>query len=814
MSYISLRQKIAGKAEAKKVIGLNINYNQNGFISEASLNQLESAFYDILVERYGEPSGKNINILSSFAKQLKKNKYSSILTLEELNNKKIDILKSLPDSIEELRTSLRTGITIESQLLDLGISEDTIREANLNKESLSWLSERYIKKTIIEIHPIEEAIEPLKYFQSKKNSLENLFKNDSDFSEYHKNIGINDIRLSGLTLDQIIILNNSIKNYEQGNSLSKTSINTNNIKPLDGEFVGKIDSWNLWLPVTQETSAKIAGYDPITKDPNTTWCTARTKGSNLFYNYVFHGETKIYLFYLIKDNPVIDDDWLSFGYKLDENNDGSFMFLKQNGGISVNKKNIGYDEFDFETILGTDIFGIVKQLAENKVKSFGGNHPAIEYLSNLSNDPSELKKAIWNRGTEERDDLFNKIIDLKSVKNPECIKIIVKEFFDKFILNYDYNNEKIFIFKDEIRRYGKELVINPQKLKEKLSNKELDEKEKIFIFLKDNNCLDKKEEIQSAIKVFPDFFIHYFLRFNYFEKFMNEKSDETNDNKTFLDVYISPYLSGENKIDICGSTDFLYHFSRAKRNKKQKLSKYLNTAIKNSIENDSFNFLFYFADEAYDWMRESYTHRAVSNLIKNNYNKESKHNEGYYIFLKNFGYKDWAKEYSDIFVKNIISSGNSLYFIGKFRNYSWAKQYLNVALRTLISNNDIGMLFQYRNEEWIKPYLNILYETRAKNDSFYFLLYDTDNELAKPHIDLAASILIKDNEKAFLKEFRNKKWANTPIESIGGKTWVEYAENMQKKSSYNNNCLIKLSTILINLGFNDYGYAVKKLSKY
>jgi hypothetical protein len=124
------------------------------------------------------------------------------------------------------------------------------------------------------------------------------------------------------------------------------------------------------------------------------------------------------------------------------------------------------------------------------------------------------------------------------------------------------------------------------------------------------------------------------------------------------------------------------------------------------------------------------------------------------------------------------------------------------------------MLFQYRDEEWIKPYLNILYETRAKNDSFYFLLYDTDNELAKPHIDLAASILIKDNEKAFLKEFRNKKWANTPIESIGGKTWLEYAESMKKKSAYNNNSLIKLSRALNDLGFNDYGHAVKKLYKY
>jgi len=36
----------------------------------------------------------------------------------------------------------------------------------------------------------------------------------------------------------------------------------------------------------------------------------------------------------------------------------------------------------------------------------------------------------------------------------------------------------------------------------------------------------------------------------------------------------------------------------------------------------------------------------------------------------------------------------------------------------------------------------------------------------------------------------------------------------EKKSSYNNNSLIKLSTTLKSLGFNDYGYAVDKLSKY
>jgi hypothetical protein len=36
----------------------------------------------------------------------------------------------------------------------------------------------------------------------------------------------------------------------------------------------------------------------------------------------------------------------------------------------------------------------------------------------------------------------------------------------------------------------------------------------------------------------------------------------------------------------------------------------------------------------------------------------------------------------------------------------------------------------------------------------------------------------------------------------------------EKKSNYNNNSLIKLSRALNDLGFNEYGYAVDKLSKY
>jgi hypothetical protein len=114
----------------------------------------------------------------------------------------------------------------------------------------------------------------------------------------------------------------------------------------------------------------------------------------------------------------------------------------------------------------------------------------------------------------------------------------------------------------------------------------------------------------------------------------------------------------------------------------------------------------------------------------------------------------------------------------------------------MILNDDPKFfLDHYSNIDWFKK------ERRELNGDSYISLF------AKKYIDK--------NSALFLSESLSKEpWANTPIESIGGKTWVEYAESIQKKSGYNKNSLTKLSRALNNLGLNNYVYAVEKLHKY
>jgi len=64
----------------------------------------------------------------------------------------------------------------------------------------------------------------------------------------------------------------------------------------------------------------------------------------------------------------------------------------------------------------------------------------------------------------------------------------------------------------------------------------------------------------------------------------------------------------------------------------------------------------------------------------------------------------------------------------------------------------------------------------------------------------------------FIRIFSKKPWANKPIESIDGMTWIQYAKSMRKKSGNNyKDSLIKLSNILMKMNLEKFSLAVKKL---
>lgn len=561
--YISLRQIKLIKIAAKKSEDLD------------ALREIFSLKYP------GERAASGFAI-QYYNKFIRTSDLSVTLTEENLP-------QPLPETIEELKALIQSVEVIRSKSKKEELVENikskynNIDLTNLNEDYLLWLNLRYIEsknKPGEIVHPIEEAMETLRKF----SSIQEKYKSSVEFKKKVEEAGYKDISsIKDLTLDdmeKIIVLDNS-----------SLTVRVDGVKIKGEEFLGKFGEWNLWLPHTKETSVKIVGYDK-NYDPKTTWCTARTKGSNLFYNYIGRKDVPVFLFYIIKDEPEEAEDWLSIGYV----SSGDKLvpdFSGRDGGLSVDGNNNGLEEKSYAEILGENWI-LIKSRIESEIEkysisgAYGKTYisPARSIIEGLAKNLEEFKKELKPKSNEEKEDFAKVILDSNPSEDVrfECAKILAK--------------------------------LNP----------------------------------------------HYFLK-----KFSEEP-------------WAGPYL---------------------------------DLAVKNSIEKDSDNFLIQFSE------------------------------------------KPWAQPYIDLAAKNCIER-----YPGSF-------------------------LHLFSEKPWAGPY-----------------------------IDLAAKKHIEEDPVDFLTFFDYKPWANTPVESIGGKTWVEYAESMRKKSGYNNNSLIKLSRALNDLGFNEYGYAVNKLSKY
>jgi ribosomal protein S17E len=323
----------------------------------------------------------------------------------------------LPETIEELLTLLQNAKkkTKKEEYEEILKSKyPDIDLTNLNEDYLSWLHQRYIEnktKSGEIVHPIEEALVTLGKFPS----IQNKYKTSAEFKEkvekagYNEEAGYKDISsIQNLTLDQmekIISLD-----------ISRPSIKVEGVEIKEEEFLGKFGEWNLWIPHTKETSAKIAGYDED-YNPKTDWCTGRTRGSNLFYSYIGRGDIPAFLFYIIKDNPSDDEDWLSLGY-ISHGNILAPDFSGEYGGLSVNRVNEGLTEYDYSRILG-DSWNSIKlkieeELEKHKVVEGGEEKyvsPARSLIKAMAKNVEEFKKELHPKSNAEKKDFIKVIMD-------------------------------------------------------------------------------------------------------------------------------------------------------------------------------------------------------------------------------------------------------------------------------------------------------------------------------------------------------------------------------------------------------------------
>ena len=178
--------------------------------------------------------------------------------------------------------------------------------------------------------------------------------------------------------------------------------------------IGQFGPWALYFPTSQQNSINIAGFDRKTLVGYTTWCTARTAGSNLFYNYVARG---IMLFYAIDESkpPTDAKSRICLGYVR-----GELDVHGEYGGVTVDAQNEGLNLDALKNIFGAHLSRILAE-AEAHVKQHGGTHPGKLEIDAAARDPEKFVKMLHGLSRDESDDLAKHIIDKHT--SPEVLAV-------------------------------------------------------------------------------------------------------------------------------------------------------------------------------------------------------------------------------------------------------------------------------------------------------------------------------------------------------------------------------------------------------
>jgi hypothetical protein len=308
-----------------------------------------------------------------------------------------------------------------------------------------------------------------------------------DVLEFKKPEFINKIKIKSKRLNDPSLLNRlnlSVKIYPSVNSLRAmieeinvdvSGLDRSKFVPLetgdDLEIVGKAGPWTVILPKTIRGSVSCDAR--VSKD--TTWCTTKRSGQNLFYHYVGRGGVNMMLFYIMDysrkpDNPVEDRQ-----FPFEANNDSRISLGVvnskprmdgTNGGLSVDASNTGYEQDDLEDVLGS-YYDQVMSLINASVQKHGGVSPALKTVQRAATNLDLLLKIIKDYDEEAR-----KVFLIK-VFNQDDISVDVLNYFsndsDEWVLRAVASNKKTptetlrkMVEADkDLNKIGEEIARNP-----------------------------------------------------------------------------------------------------------------------------------------------------------------------------------------------------------------------------------------------------------------------------------------------------------------------------------------------------------------
>lgn len=286
--------------------------------------------------------------------------------------------------------------------------------SRLNPKWIRWLSTRFgSNPSEKEIHPFGDSLTTVLSFSKKDSAISQKYKD----SEQWRNVVDEEFpnRRWKNPADATTMSVDDMEKLIAMSQRKKQNVQTRNID-VSGDFLTKIGPWNIWFPSTRESSCVIAGTDPLTGKGPTTWCTARTAGSNLFYNYAAHD---VALFYLIKDDPSSPNDRISLGFK-----NKKLQYSKEDGGITVNAENSAISKKQIQDILGIHFEPIITFVTDkmNSVKV----SPARTKIDSAAQSASELEKMLIGLSADEKNDLKRSVARSKLI-SPEVSLVLSKD---------------------------------------------------------------------------------------------------------------------------------------------------------------------------------------------------------------------------------------------------------------------------------------------------------------------------------------------------------------------------------------------------
>ncbi len=303
-----------------------------------------------------------------------------------------------------VRDALFEGVEQDRQELIKSFPEQENDISRLGPKWIMWLMARFGPSAKFEeIHPFADALATVKNYSQRDAAISQKYNSSEQWRQAVDQAFPN--KKWKNPADVMTMTSDDMETLLAMSQRKKQNVDVSQVSNVEQDRIGKIGPWNLWMPTTRENSCQIAGYDPVTMKHYTTWCTARTSGSNLFYNYV--GKEGVILFYLIKDNATKPTDRLSVGFV-----NGKPLLKGQNGGLSVDGHNNGLTEKNLRSLLGGHYDQIMATLQDVADKN-KGNHPAQKKFVEAAQSITALKSMLKGLTQEEIDDLLELIAEQK-----------------------------------------------------------------------------------------------------------------------------------------------------------------------------------------------------------------------------------------------------------------------------------------------------------------------------------------------------------------------------------------------------------------